>query len=203
MTNDATDHDLLAALQSGDDAAAERIFCRYYERLIGLVSQNYSNRVARTESDSDVVQSVFRSFFRRGAAQEFRIADDGSLWPILVTIALNKIRNRAKFWSRKKRDIRRTAGIEELSGILSREPSPEEAAVLQEVITDLLGRFSERRRRILELLLEGCSLTEVMETLGTTRFTVAGTRKAAAEVLEQVLGAEVGRSPESPDDAGT
>ena len=42
-------------------------------------------------------------------------------------------------------------------------PSPADAAVLQETIERLLAPFSGRRREIIQLILEGCSATEIAE----------------------------------------
>lgn len=187
---EASDNQLLLALQGGDEAGAEQIFARYYDRLICMVAKSYGSSGGNTETDSDVAQSVFRSFFRRGSIDEFHIADDGTLWPILVTIALNKIRNRTKYWTRQKRDVGKEVGQEELSAILSRDPTPDEAVILGEVIDDLMAQFPDRRQRILRMLLDGHALKEIMEAEGTTRFTIARTREAAAALLEKTLQGE-------------
>ena len=59
--------------RSGDAQAAEQLFTRYARRLTGLAEQHLSRKLAGRLDGEDVVQSVFRTFFRRSAAGEFRI----------------------------------------------------------------------------------------------------------------------------------
>jgi hypothetical protein len=52
---------------------AERLFTRYARRLIGLAEQRLSRALAGHLDGEDVVQSVFRMFFRRSATGAFRV----------------------------------------------------------------------------------------------------------------------------------
>ena len=60
-------------LRAGDPRAAERLFACYAERLGHLARQNLSRKLAGRIDSEDVVQSVFRTFFRRNARGEFHI----------------------------------------------------------------------------------------------------------------------------------
>ena len=52
-------------LRGGDPRAAEELFARYAERLVRLAQRHLGRKVATREDGEDVVQSVFRTFFRR------------------------------------------------------------------------------------------------------------------------------------------
>ncbi len=66
--------DLLERCRAGDPEAAHQLFAAYARRLTGVADQHLSRKLAGREDGEDVVQSVFRTFFRRAAAGEFRIA---------------------------------------------------------------------------------------------------------------------------------
>ena len=51
--------------------------------------------------------------------------------------------------------------------------------------------FSERRRQIIKLILEGHGVGEIAREVGTTERTVYSTRLAAGKILEQVLKGSV------------
>ena len=71
--------DLLPLLPAGDDRAARAVFDRYSNRLIRLAGKHLNQRLAGRVDPEDVVQSVFRTFFRRGLDGEFQL--DGSAQP--------------------------------------------------------------------------------------------------------------------------
>jgi RNA polymerase sigma factor (sigma-70 family) len=187
MPEETSDQELLAAYRQGDEEAAAVLFDRYYPKLVRLVARKTDRRFQRVEGHSDIVQSVLRSFFRRGRAGQIDVGESEDLWPILTIITLSKIYNHAKFWKRNRRDVTRDIPAESTGDPLLRDPSPEEAAVLSEIVGKLLEAFPQRRRRMLELLLDGFSVEEVVTEVGTSRSTVYNTRQAALNLLQELL----------------
>lgn len=181
------DQALINEYRAGDEEAARRLFERYYARLIELIRRQTGWRLKEVEGSTDIAQSVMRSFFGRAREDQVRFGPEDSLWPLLVTITLNKIRNRAKFWQRDRRDRSRQVTLAEHNDPLESEPSPQDAAMLTELIQQLLEPFPERRRKIIELLLEGHGVGEIAALAGTTERTVYNTRMAAAQILEQLV----------------
>lgn len=176
------DEALVRAYQEGDEDAAAALFERFYDRLIAMIGKEMNLRYRRVEGPSDVAQSALRSFFRCLREGRIEIAPDGSLWPLLAAITLNKIRNRAKYWTRERRNIGREVALETADPLL-RDPTPQEAAELKDFTEALLAAFPPRRRRILELLLAGYTISEIAAELNTSRFTIYNTRKAAQDLL--------------------
>jgi len=183
----ASDEKLIAAYRQGDEAAASALFERYYCRLLELIRRQFGWKLRQVDGSMDVAQSVLRSFFSQIRHNRVQIAPDDSLWPLLATIAINKVRNRGKFWQREKRDPERQVALAGGSDPLEQGPLPEDAAAVKELIERLLEPFSDRRRRIIELILEGCPVGEIAKEVGSTERTVYNTRRAAAKILEQVL----------------
>ncbi len=189
MSESASDEALVAAYRAGDEQAAAELHSRYYARLIELIRRRQGWRLKQVEGSTDVAQSVLQSFFTLLRDQQVRVGADDSFWPLLVTITLNKVRNRGKFWQRQRRDPVRQVPLEGGADPLELGPSPEDAAILQELVEQLLAPFSQRRRRIIELILEGHPVAAIAADTGATERTVYNTRQAAAKILAQVLAA--------------
>src|SRR5438132_1596809 len=75
-------------LRRRDPAAAEHVFARYAGQLVRVAEQHISRRLAGRVDGEDVVQSVFRTFFRRAEAGQFRIDSSVQLWQLLVRITV-------------------------------------------------------------------------------------------------------------------
>src|SRR4051812_6601332 len=122
--------DLLQRFQDGDQQAADQLFTHYARRLTRLAEQHLSRKLSGRMDGEDVVQSVFRTFFRRTAEGEFRIDSSAQLWRLLVKITLLKARAKGRYHTADKRDAgaEQAAGAEDwLPEAVAREPGPEEA----------------------------------------------------------------------------
>ncbi len=192
MVESVSDEQLLGAYRGGDEAAATALFERYYKRLLELIRRQSGWRLKQAEGSMDVAQSVLRSFFGQLRQDRIAVGEDESLWPLLVTIALNKVRNRGKFWQRARRDPARAQPLETGRDPLESGPMPDDVAALGDLVERLLEPFSDRRRRIIELILAGQPVRQIAADVGATERTVFNTRMAAAKILEQVLAAGEG-----------
>ena len=186
MPNDPPDDELMEALRRGDESAAEELFARYYPRLVALVRRQMGWKLREVEDSSDIAQSVLRSFFGRAADAGYVAKAEEGLWPLLVSITLNKIRNRAKSWDRMCRQSRRTVPLVE-AGLPQVGQLPEDAAILKELVERLLKTFPEKRRKIVVCLLQGYGVGETANHVGVSNRTVYNTRQAAAELLKPML----------------
>src|SRR5579884_3402136 len=185
--------DLMRRLRRGEPDVARQVFHRFARRLIGLARTRLEARIDHKEDPEDVVQSVFRSFFRRQRAGQFDIGGWDSLWSILALITLRKCHNRAAYYHAARRDIDRETALWEGAGDwgpLDREPTPEEAAVLAETVEVVLRRLEPRDRHILACHLEGCSTEEISARVGRARRTVRRTLERVRRALERVQAGE-------------
>jgi RNA polymerase sigma-70 factor, ECF subfamily len=189
VTESLPDQQLIEAYRQGSQQAATELFERYYVRLLELLRRQLGWRLKEVESSSDVAQSVLRSLFSEIGEPGVQLGPNDSLWPLLVTISLNKVRNLGKFWQREKRDPTRQLPLDSANDPLEQGPSPQDAAAVKELVERLLEPFSERRRKIIELILEGEPVGHIATQLGTTERTVYNTRRAAAKMLGQVMAA--------------
>jgi RNA polymerase sigma-70 factor (ECF subfamily) len=166
--------ELAGRLRGGDPRAAEELFARYAHRLVTLAEQQLSRKLAARLDGADVVQSVFRTFFRRSAAGEFRIDSSGELWKLLVQITVTKVRVHARQHTAAVRDV--TAEVPGsgayLAAAVAHEPGPAEAAALVDQIEALLRGLPALYADLLQLRLEGHSVADTAARLGVSRRTV-------------------------------
>lgn len=163
---DAESINLLGRFQAGDNNAAEQIFNRYVSRLIGLAGANMSDRLKRRVDPEDIVQSVYRSFYRRSEAGDFEITKSGDLWRLLAMITVNKVRKKAVFHGRKKRDAKLDLAFNSVfdGGSVDsflEDPAVDEAAVALDELSDFMSTLADKQRLVLELKLQGLELAEI------------------------------------------
>jgi RNA polymerase sigma-70 factor, ECF subfamily len=171
--------DILHRLRQGDDGASREVYHRYTHRLIYLARRRLSGKLAQKVDPEDVLQSVYRSFFLRVAVGEFDLQDWDGLWNLLVAITLRKCGRQLEYHLAARRDVRRESSSEDGEGsmldwqALAREPTPEEAAALTEMVDYLLrGLQDDRYQQILVLRLQGYGLEEISQQVGRSEQTV-------------------------------
>jgi RNA polymerase sigma-70 factor (ECF subfamily) len=180
---------LVIRLRVGDPLAAEEVFERFALRLTRLAEQQLSRKLAARLDGEDVVQSVFRTFFRRSAAGEFRIDSSAELWRLLVQITLQKARAYGRQHTAAVRDVAAEAarGSALLIEAATREPGPEEAAVLVDQIEAVLRGLPTLYCDLLQLRLEGHSVSDTAARLGVSRRTVHRGLRLLQERLTRMM----------------
>jgi RNA polymerase sigma-70 factor (ECF subfamily) len=167
--------DLVKCFQAGDRQAGDRLFAHYAQRLTRVAEQYLSHQLASREDGEDVVQSAFRTFFRRSLEGRFQIDSSAELWRLLVKITVLKAWAKGRYHTAARRDVRaETAhqGDAWLAEAVAHEPGPAEAVALVDQIEELLRGLPAEYGRILEMLLEGRSKSEIARALHLSRTTV-------------------------------
>ena len=198
MSQDPGFDALMDRLRRGEEAAAVEVFHHFARRLIGLARVRLGARLRQKVDPEDILQSVFKSFFVRQAAGAYDLDSWDSLWALLTVITLRKCGYRTRRFLAARRDVRREAAPsspDEAGGweAVSREPTPEEAAVLAETVEDLFRGLDEDNRRIVELSLQGHRPAEVSAAVGLTERTVYRVLERVRDRLERL--ADEGAAP--------
>jgi len=180
--------EIVEGLRTGDDGAADVVFWRFAHRLIALARKKLDDGTRAKVDPEDVVQSVFRSFFTRQTDGQFHVDSWDGLWAILTVITVRKCLNKQKHYRADRRDIRREVGVpgeHDIPRAISQDPTPEQAAILTEVLQSVMRRMGSRHRLILSLHLEGYSVPEISTHLGRTERTVRRVLLGVREQLEE------------------
>jgi len=169
-----SDRSLLRRFRGGQPDAATELYLRYAERLRALAAGQCAPDLAPRMDPDDIVQSVFRTFFRRAARGQYDVPEGEDLWKLFMIIALHKIRSAATFHRAAKRDVRATA-----TGLTDVPPgqqlaAPDEMALttLRLVIDELLGALPPSMRAIVELRVEGHEVEEIARRTRRSRRSV-------------------------------
>ena len=175
MSSSVSIRQLLSRWKDGDEAAARVVFERYARRLAALAEKHLSQKLAARVDGEDIVQSVFRTFFKRSARGEFHIQKSAEIWQLLVTITLAKVRSEARRHTADKRDVNAEspAALEAwLPQAINTEPGPDEAAALVDQIESLLKNLPDPYYKILSMRLAGHSRTDIATQMNVSRQTV-------------------------------
>jgi DNA-directed RNA polymerase specialized sigma24 family protein len=175
----------LDGLKGGDDADVQRLWDRYFDRLVRLARTRLAGQNRRSFDEEDVALSAFNSFCVGVGRGLFpRLADRNDLWRVLATITTRKVIASVRYQTRKKRGGGDVLGASALGDVddstdanmtrlLSREPTPEAATQFAEEYNRLFERLGDPvLRTIARLKLEGWTSEEIASDLGTTRRTI-------------------------------
>ncbi len=174
----------LDGLREGSDADVQRLWDRYFQRLVRLASARLPGHARRASDEEDVALSAFSSFCDRvGRGQFPELVDRDDLWRLLVTITTRKVYESVRRETRKKRGRGRVRGdsafmdgdaIDQgMAQVLSREPAPEVAAQFAEDYERLINKLEDPALKSVALRkLEGHSSEEIAAELGTSRRTI-------------------------------
>jgi RNA polymerase sigma-70 factor (ECF subfamily) len=157
-----TDGSLLRRIHSGEQEAATALYLRYAERVHALARSRTSSALAARLDPEDIVQSVFRTFFRRASNGHYDLPDGDELWKLLLVISLNKIRTLAGYHRAAKRDVAATVTIE--SEAVAEGSSKEESLkILEMIIDETLSDLPEAQREMIRLRIEGHGVAEIAD----------------------------------------
>jgi RNA polymerase sigma-70 factor, ECF subfamily len=181
------DDELLRRIRQGDQAAERALFERYYARLVSYVRRKMYPQLQQVAPPSDIAQSAMKSVLLGIPIRQFSLDEGQNLWPLLVTITLNKISKRGKKFFSLRRDIGRNQPMDAYD-CLSADDDAASQAELNDLVGCLLDCFTDRRRRIVELLLQDWGVGEIAAELAISEKTVYRTRQQAIASLQELLG---------------
>jgi RNA polymerase sigma-70 factor (ECF subfamily) len=187
---EASDRSLLRRFQHGQADASTALYIRYAERLLALATAQSSADLARRADPEDIVQSVFRTFFRRASLGHYTVPDGEEIWKLLLVMALNKVRATGAFHRAGKRDVRRTGGGADFERAIESLPGRDEEALsfLRMVVEELLEEFPESHRRMVELRIEGHEVSEIAAAVRRSKRSVERVIQDFRRRLDALIG---------------
>jgi RNA polymerase sigma-70 factor (ECF subfamily) len=176
-----TDSSLVRRFRRGDQDAATALYLRYADRLTALADRRTGDDLKVRFDAEDVVQSVFRTFFRRVAGGAYDVPEGDELWGLLLVVTLNKVRGLAD----KHRAARRAVGASTGGDATDAAATADGAslAVLKMTIDEFSQGLDPGHRAILELRVEGYEVAEIADRCGRTKRTVERVLQGLRESL--------------------
>ena len=169
---DPSDHSLLGKLRLGDDDAAHSLYMKYASRLLSLANRRTSAELATRVDPEDIVQSVFRTFFRRASAGQYDVPEGEELWKLLLVIALNKVRAQGNFHRAGRRDVSRTKALPIEDTAKDQDDQRLAEQILQMSIDEIVVQLPESSRQIIRMRIEGYAIQEIADKLKRSKRTI-------------------------------
>jgi DNA-directed RNA polymerase specialized sigma24 family protein len=187
-------------LKAGDPDAAQKLWERYFRRLVGLARKRLRAAPRRAADEEDVALGAFDSFCRGAEQGRFpRLNDRSDLWQLLVLLTARKAFDLAQHERRQKRgggavldeaalacpadSSAQEAALQQIEGS---EPTPAFAAQVAEEYGRLLDRLdSLELRSVAVRKLEGYSNEEIATQLGCGLRTVERRLRLIRGIWEQ------------------
>jgi RNA polymerase sigma factor (sigma-70 family) len=154
---------LMRAVQDGSNSAVRPLLAAYFDRLVHLARQRLKNLPGLGGYDEDLALRSFHSVYQRlrDPARPLELANRNDLWRLLATRTIS----RAIDLIRQHRPAE-VAGDQDLTRLLSREPTPEEAAEVADECRRLLDALPEPELRQIALWkVEGYTNEEIAARL--------------------------------------
>lgn len=170
----------LGLLRSGDRAAAQPLWERYYQDLVVRARARLRNAPRRVADEEDAALSAFDSFCRGVERGQFpRLDDREDLWRLLVVLTARKVSHLLRDQMRQKRggmvDIAHEEAV--LEEVVGNEPTPAFAAEVAEEAEHLLARLDATGdaslRRVALAKMEGHTIEEIAAELDCAPRTAA------------------------------
>jgi DNA-directed RNA polymerase specialized sigma24 family protein len=187
----------LSRLKGGDQAAAQKLWECYFQRLVGVARHKLQGAALRTSDEEDVALSAFASFCRGVERGRFpQLLDRHNLWRLLVVITARKAIRQLEYEDALKRNPEAPAGggpgsaaeAVVIDQLLGREPTPEFAVSVAEEYQRLLDRLGDDQLRSVAVWkTEGYTNTEIAARLGRTPRCVERKLQVIRSLLEQEL----------------
>jgi DNA-directed RNA polymerase specialized sigma24 family protein len=172
----------LGQLKAGDREAAQKLWERYFRRLVGLARKKLRGAKPRAADEEDVALSAFDTFCRGAENGRFpRLDDRDNLWNILVLLTARKAWHLRRDEGRAKRggnvafpsDTLSPDDEAGLDQFIGRGPTPDFAAQVREQYQLLLARLGDPELETVAVCkMEGYTNDEIAAKLDCTVRTV-------------------------------
>ncbi|MCC9603397.1 sigma-70 family RNA polymerase sigma factor [Stieleria sp. JC731] len=179
----SSDSSLLVRFQAGEEDAATALYARYAQRLLGVAQRASGDDLAPRIAPEDIVQSVFRTFFRRVNDGHYLVPEGDELWKLLLVIALNKVRMVAEYHRAGKRDVSQTQRFPN-SEVPAAETSIE---ILRMTIDDLLSTLPESHQQTIRARIDGHEIAEISKRVSVSQRSVERILQTFRKRLQKVL----------------
>jgi RNA polymerase sigma-70 factor, ECF subfamily len=197
--SETTDQRLVSACRFYRDLEPEKRneFARLlYEKFAGPMRAVVKGRIGRDLSTrieaDDIVQSTFKSFFRRAAKSGYEVPSEDELWRLLLVMAVNKVRKRGVYHRAAKRDVRKTFSAP-LDTVKDRDRGV--ASELVSLVDELIADFTDSDKEIVNLRMQGCSVDEIHNSVERSKRTV----ERVLQRFRQLLASRIEENHDEPE----
>lgn len=183
VTTEPSDRSLIAKIREGDGIAAEGLYRKYSDRIMGLVQSQMGELLRSVTEPEDIVQSVFKSVFRGVLSGAYEAPEGQTIWQLLAVISVNKVRRKARSQLAERRDIRRTSALDgESEAGLALDNQEIELSV-----KEALQKLEPLDQVVVQYRLEGHTVEEIAAQTERSRRTIERSLQRIRDQLTEML----------------
>jgi DNA-directed RNA polymerase specialized sigma24 family protein len=193
----------LHGVKAGDGADIQRLWNRYFQRLVRLAGTKLPAHCRRAFDEEDVALSAFQSFCDRAGRGQFpQLNDRHDLWRVLSTLTVRKAVLMMRHQTRQKRGGGRVLGEsafrvhggaaatggDGMAEILGNEPTPDDAARFVDAFNHLINRLEDPTLKTIALRkLKGHTVEQIGAGLGTSTRTIDRKLRLIRAIWEEAV----------------
>jgi len=186
MSSEGSVTSWITDFKAGDASAAQKLWERYYQRLVFQCRRKLGDAPRRVADEEDVALSAFNKLLRAIQQDQYpRLHDRDNFWRLLLAIAAREAGRQKRSDNCKKRGGGRVLGESAIAGectsagdvsfdrMIGSVPTPEFAAIVAEQYERLFERLgNDDLREIAQMKLEGYLNTQIADRLKCSLRTV-------------------------------
>jgi len=195
MASDNSITHWIAELRLGNPDAAQRLWERYFDRLVRLASVKLQGSPPRAADGEDVALSAMNSFFQGMVGGRYpQLSDRDDLWRLLVLITARKAHHLIRDEARQKRGNKRQRAngnldpddCQAIDQVVGQEPSPDFTTQLAEECQRLFRRLGDPElQEIAQQKMEGYTNGEIAARLKRALRTIERKLQMIRQIWEQ------------------
>jgi RNA polymerase sigma factor (sigma-70 family) len=169
LSADASVTEWIAGLKAGKAEAADRLWQRYFQRLVRLARKKLGSAPRRVADEEDVAAIVFRNLWQGAESGCFpELCNRENLWPLLVVLTTRRVQDLLRYQKRRGD----CDALQNLNQVIAEEPTPEFAVMMSENVSRLFALLDPVQRQVAQGKLEGLGNAEIARQLGCSQRTV-------------------------------
>jgi len=185
-------------IKEGDSVAAQKLWERYFEKLVRFARRRLDGFPRRVADEEDVAISAFKSFCRAAERGRFPdLADRDGLWRLLLRITGRKAVDLIRYNHRQKRKVQGESvlGVGDsqsppgIAQVIGDAPTPEFAAAVTDECSRLLDGLEDSELQTVAVAkMDGFTNKEIAEQLDCSVRTVERQLHLIRKKWERELG---------------
>jgi RNA polymerase sigma-70 factor (ECF subfamily) len=168
MSESVDFRNILERVRRGDRSSAAELVRRFEPELRRVIHVRLTDpRLRRVFDSGDVCQSVLANFFVRVALGEFDLNRPEQLFDLLMVMARNKLRDKARRHQAQRRDQRRVDGDDpKLDALPGPNGDPGRIVAARDLLSEVRRQLRDDERVLADHRAQGLDWPEIAERLG-------------------------------------
>jgi RNA polymerase sigma-70 factor (ECF subfamily) len=171
-----------------DRLETEQSLSRLHRSLLDVANGTLSGQLQGRVDAEDLLQSAYRTLFRRLSVGALELRDENSLRAMLHVIVRRKAINQFEHQHAERRDVTRTVSLDRLD--VADSHGPEDSSAASELQQYLKSVLNAADYTILERLSEAATIEEIAAEIGSSRRSVSRSLERIRKRVQEILRAD-------------